>query len=227
MFGFPVAILRSARWCGRETNPMQDVMLCATCWLMRDTDTMCDRVIVEAQKHECSNNPFSTSCLPMFLHFDFSRNAREKELVKRRRTNHQRRKEWRTRNPRKQILPRNDMKAKSGQLTQKRWKDYLSSSATLIFQWRERLALQGPAQKIKRANSEVFSASRGSFPGVRWRERRDSLFSRRQTPAKEPLLARKVKWNGMIWNPIIFRSLIWLGIHANMHWFRSISRRSS
>ena len=45
-----------------------------------------------------------------FLYFDFSRNAREKGLVKRQK-NHQRRKEWR-RNPQNKILQRNDSKVR-------------------------------------------------------------------------------------------------------------------
>ena len=75
---------------------------------------------------------FKRLAYSMLLYFDFSRNAREKGLVKHQPINHQLR-TWRrerlTRNHWKQILP-NDRKS-TGQLTWKLRKDCVSSRATL------------------------------------------------------------------------------------------------
>lgn len=87
---------RSVGWCNREINRMWDVRNMLNC--ARHCMLQCDRVIVRGYGNTNTAVSFKRlACLPVVLYFDFSRNAREKGLVKRQK-NHQRRKEWR-RNP--------------------------------------------------------------------------------------------------------------------------------
>ena len=138
----------------------------------------------------------------MLLYFDFSRNAREKGLVKHQPINHQLR-TWRrerlTRNHWKQILP-NDRKS-TGQLTWKLRKDCVSSRATLTKKTKFSQIGLFPAFRSSDTRKKLKAAETSATKRILqlgfWVNSSVDLLAKFGTANTERINSQHVHWNGI------------------------------